>query len=580
MSSNGNGGVDAIITNDPDIDMVVLLSTCIDACRRGCEVIRNVRHRMMHNNNNNNNNTTESLFYDTVLYKIPDDPRSALTEADGASQKVIIECLTSIWAHEIKIGRIKIVGEEEDDHSTDLDDEGDNSFDTAFSEDINIHFDDYNCPRPNYEPIITDMFNMTMDNNQLSPPPSTTYYQHGNNNRTTRVNNNSSIDDDDDDDGDGEYCCTTTTTSTTTPEIIIFIDPMDGTREFVEGRIQNVQCLIGITYNGIPVAGAMGLPMVHETQIEIAYGLISTKIMKKKKKKKKKKKDDNNDNVDDDGTLDEIVPVPVLSGIKLFDAHNPLVRNTSNTSTTTGDSSKSDNVDDENDNSSSSDDTLLLFSGDSMKPSLNLAMECLENKVLCDKSGEDCNEALDNRRESIDECHLHPSIRKVIVGGCGHKILSVQRHVQSLVQQQQQLQTQTLCNGLSSSSSTQAIIIGAISLAPPGSSSWDTAAPTAVLLAADPKAKVTDLLGRPLIYDGDNLSNNCGVVASSGTVATIIHDRLCRELCNDGILQELICVNINDDDNVVLSSEIQNPPSELEIVRSLSDFDRDRYFDI
>ena len=560
MSSNDNG-VDATITNDTDnIDMVVLLSTCIDACRRGCEVIRNVRHRMMHNtSNNSNNNTTESLFYDTVLYKIADDPRSALTEADGASQKVIIECLTSIWSHEIKSGRIKIVGEEEDDHSTDLDDddEGDNSFDTAFSEDINIHFDDYNCPRPNYEPIITDMF---MNNNQLSP-----YYQHGNNNRTTRENYNSSRDDDD---GDGEYCTTTFTTATTTPpEIIIFIDPMDGTREFVEGRIQNVQCLIGITYNGIPVAGAMGLPMVHETQIEIAYGLISTKMMKK-------------------NNVDEIVPIPVLSGIKLFDAHNPLVKNTSNTSTTTDVSSKSDNVDDQNDDrsSSSSDDTLLLFSGDSMKPSLNLAMECLENKVLCDKSGEDCNEALDNRRESIDECHLHPSIRKVIVGGCGHKILSVQRHVQSLVQQQQQqqqqLQTQTLCNGLSSSSSTQAIIIGAISLAPPGSSSWDTAAPTAVLLAADPKAKVTDLLGRPLIYDGDNLSNNCGVVASSGTVATIIHDRLCRELCNDGILQELICVNINDDDNVVLSSEIQNPPSELEIVRSLSDFDRDRYFDI
>ena len=205
-----------------------------------------------------------------------------------------------------------------------------------------------------------------------------------------------------------------------------------------------------------------------------------------------------------------------------------------------------------------------------MKPSLNLAMECLENKVLCVGSGEDwvdsANASGGNVRRIIDECYLHPPIHKVIVGGCGHKILSVQRHAQSLVQQ---LQTDT-CGGLSSLS--QAIIVGAISLAPPGSSSWDTAAPTAVLLAADPNAKVTDLLGRPLIYDGDNLSNKCGVVASSGTVATIIHERLCMGLRNDGAFQGLICVNI-------FPSE-EKPPAELEIVRSLSDLDRDRYFDI
>ena len=580
MSNDDRDDRDDAMTNDP-IDMVVLLSTCIDACRRGCEVIRNVRHRMQeHDNdnddNNGNNNKNNAEFYDAITYKIADDPRSALTEADGASQRVIVECLMSCWANEIKCGKIKIVGEEEDDHSTDLDEDevGDNtSFDTAFSEDINVHFDDYNCPRPDHEPMIKDMFKVVNDEDRRLPP--SPCYQHGRN-QTREIDYNN--------DGDGQYCTTTSATATTTtPEIIIFIDPMDGTREFVEGRIQNVQCLIGITYNGIPVAGAMGLPMVRETQIEIAYGLISTKM---EKKKKKKKKDDDTISSSSSELLleeEEIVPVPVLSGIKLFDAVNPLVKNTTSISTSmTTNDINCDKVHDENDNSgsSSSDDTLLLFSGDSMKPSLNLAMECLENQVLCVRTGagEDCNGALDNRRESsIDECHLHPPIRKVIVGGCGHKILSVQRHVQSLVQQQQ-LQTQTLCNGLSSSSSTtQAIIVGAISLAPPGSSSWDTAAPTAVLLAADPKAKVTDLLGRPLIYDGDNLSNKCGVIASSGTVATIIHDRLCRGLRNDGILHGLICVNINDDNALI---ENLKPPAELEIVRSLSDLDRDRYFDI
>merc|ERR1712087_884372 len=72
-------------------------------------------------------------------------------------------------------------------------------------------------------------------------------------------------------------------------------------------------------------------------------------------------------------------------------------------------------------------------------------------------------------------------------------------------------------------------MVGAISLAPPGSSSWDTAAPTAVLLAADPEARITDLFGLPLIYDGKHLLNDCGVVVSSGRIALRIHERLCND---------------------------------------------------
>jgi hypothetical protein len=122
------------------------------------------------------------------------------------------------------------------------------------------------------------------------------------------------------------------------------------------------------------------------------------------------------------------------------------------------------------------------------------------------------------------------------------------------------------CGG--SSSSSQPIIVCAISLAPPGSSSWDTAVPTAVLLAADPKARVTDLLGPPLIYDGGNLSNKCGVIASSGPVSSIIHERLCIGLSTDGALHELICLNNSD------SRNSETLPSELEIVRTLSDVDK------
>ena len=463
-----------------EIDLAELLSTCVDACRRGCEVIRNVRHRSLH--------CTDVL--DSISYKIADDPRSALTEADGASQKVIIECLNCCWAKEIEAGRIKIVGEEEDDHSTDL--EGEKSYDTVYSDNMFTHFDNYNCPRTDLEPIIRDMF-------QLSGMRKSTHLERG-----------------DDDSG-----C---------DEIIIFIDPMDGTREFVEGRIQNVQCLIGITLNGMPVAGAMGMPMVHDTQIEIAYGLIAL----------------------EKNESESAIPVPVLSGIKFFDALNPLVKDAPNISAS-GDGDFGDVDDDDN-------GTLVVFSGDSMKPSLNIAMDCLENRVL---GGSE--EWIDQEGESI-EVHRHPPIRKVIVGGCGHKILSVQRHVQSLVQRQKE--------GCDGSPSSQPVV-GAISLAPPGSSSWDTAAPTAVLLAADPKARVTDLLGRPLIYDGDNLSNKCGVVASSGSVASIIHERLCMGLSNDGALCELITVNLCDKAPPDALRPDKDPPirniSELDLVRSISE---------
>ncbi|KAL7542942.1 hypothetical protein ACHAXR_012228 [Thalassiosira sp. AJA248-18] len=446
-----------------DIDIHELLSTCIDACRRGCEVIRNVRHKSLQ--------STDVL--DSVQYKILDDPRSALTEADGASQKVIIECFNCCWKKEIDSGRIKIVGEEEEDnYSTDL--EGDKSFDTAYSEDIMNHFDNYNSPRPDLEPIIRDMFGAIADREDTTE------------NNSARVLTSK---------GD---------------EIIIFIDPMDGTREFVEGRIQNVQCLIGITLNGVPVAGAMGLPMVHGDQIEIAYGMISPK---------------RNDESD-------VASVPLLSGVKFFDAMNPLDIH----SVKDDDANTSDNAD------SDDDSTLMVFSGDSKKPALKLAMNCLENKVLGPIEPGIIQEAETTNEGGI----VHrPPIRKIVAGGCGNKILSVQRHFQCLSERQEEKYSSAagccLTDLLPVSASPPTV--GSISVAPPGSSSWDTAAPTAVLLAADPSARITDLLGRSLVYDGENLLNNCGVVVSSGCVASSIHERLCKTLCQNEEFCEAIGVS-------------------------------------
>ncbi len=463
------------------IDLAELLSTCIDACRRGCEVIRNVRHKSLHG-------ATDIL--DSVLYKIADDPRSALTEADGASQKVIIECLSSCWEQQIKAGRIKIVGEEEDEHSTDL--ECDNSFDTAYSEDIMSHFDNYNCPRPDLEPILRDMFVEL-----LSPSG-------GDNRRDPTENNNVEIDNSNCGKQENSSSSSSSSSAGQHDEIIIFIDPMDGTREFVEGRIQNVQCLIGITVNGVPVAGAMGMPMVHDHQIEIAYGLLSLQ---------KKKKENN-----DESTVDIISTVPVLSGVQFFKSINPL-------KIIPAPKSEEHVVSDDGDNDDD-DDVLMLFSGDSMKPALNLAMDCLENQIL---RGADKGKNGLNDLQNEQGVNMHPQIRKIVAGGCGHKILSLQRHVQSISLRHAQ-------------DEEYYTTVGAISIGPPGSSSWDTAAPTAVLLAVDPNARITDLLGQPLIYDGENLSNKLGLVVSSGYVASKIHEALCIKLCQDEALHEVLGV--------------------------------------
>ena len=47
-------------------------------------------------------------------------------------------------------------------------------------------------------------------------------------------------------------------------DIVVFIDPVDGTREFVQGRLDSVQTLIGIAWRGravaalTPIAGSTG----------------------------------------------------------------------------------------------------------------------------------------------------------------------------------------------------------------------------------------------------------------------------------------------------------------------------------
>jgi len=65
--------------------------------------------------------------------------------------------------------------------------------------------------------------------------------------------------------------------------LTVFVDPLDGTREFVEGRLPNVQTLIGVTYKGTPLMGAVGLPFPttnDNNSTEVLFGLVGKGIGK------------------------------------------------------------------------------------------------------------------------------------------------------------------------------------------------------------------------------------------------------------------------------------------------------------
>lgn len=64
--------------------------------------------------------------------------------------------------------------------------------------------------------------------------------------------------------------------------VTVYVDPLDGTREFVEGRLANVQTLIGVCYEGRPVMGAVGLPFPTDggTEAEVLFGMVGKGIGK------------------------------------------------------------------------------------------------------------------------------------------------------------------------------------------------------------------------------------------------------------------------------------------------------------
>lgn len=43
-------------------------------------------------------------------------------------------------------------------------------------------------------------------------------------------------------------------------DVVLFVDPLDGTREFIKGELEAVTTLIGIAYKGEPIAGVVYQP--------------------------------------------------------------------------------------------------------------------------------------------------------------------------------------------------------------------------------------------------------------------------------------------------------------------------------
>lgn len=155
-----------------------VLSGCVDASLRGCEVIRSYAPSLA-------GKGAVAAGSGNVL-KEAGDVKSVMTAADIAAQRCILSALRATFGP-----GLSIVGEEEEDDEEDA----------SYADDV--------------VPLRMDL---------LPEVPS-----------------------------DDE--------TVALADLTVFVDPLDGTREFVEGRVGNVACLIGVAAgDGRAVAGAVGVP--------------------------------------------------------------------------------------------------------------------------------------------------------------------------------------------------------------------------------------------------------------------------------------------------------------------------------
>lgn len=182
--------------NNNNINILELLSYCIDLAYQSGNIIRDVFNSKQYNvtDKSGNNDANNKLY----------NPQ---TIADIHSQYHIINTLQSLYNNQLTI-----IGEEGD-----------------------INNDRH-----------------TLDNTSLQQSfnkPRNNLLQHLSNHNNIQLYNNITIND-----------------------ISIWIDPLDGTREFTEGHSEYVTTLIGIAYKQYPIAGVISQPFSDNKRV--VYGLV------------------------------------------------------------------------------------------------------------------------------------------------------------------------------------------------------------------------------------------------------------------------------------------------------------------
>ena len=261
-----------------EVPLAQLLSTCIDASQRGCAAIRRV-HATLERECDVVSGECAIINARDTDYKIEGDPRSALTAADLAAQRAVVDALERAWPglrvvgeEDLSVGEacasplggdVEEPGELRRDLCVDLEGREPRVAPHAESESAAheprwppwgfVRRPAALCAR---EPPLrrsgpTGRLRCAAARPVRSPPILPAIPAHH----------------------------THTTQVAPLGDITIFVDPLDGTREFVEGRVWNVQVLVGIAVCGEATAGAVGLPFASgssDSDAAVVYGMVST----------------------------------------------------------------------------------------------------------------------------------------------------------------------------------------------------------------------------------------------------------------------------------------------------------------
>ena len=303
-------------------------------------------------------------------------------------------------------------------------------------------------------------------------------------------------------------------------DCVVFVDPVDGTREFIEERYQNCQCLIGIAHKGRAVVGVVGIPfpkgeITKDCDVEalaVVYGMCYEKE-------------------DEGGTVMRVLETcnETLLGNAAAAATTIALAETTKTKTTKTPTTNQQQQQQKKQRVSSETTTTsspyILTTGDSKSKALRAAVEVVE--------------------ECIRDDNAYPTPpERLITGGAGNKILRVATGISPSSSSSQQTPPTTTPNDPSTQTKN----------APPdcalmhmGTCAWDTAAPEAVLRASG--GTVTDLFGSRLVYDCSNKNeayvNARGVLASSKrTVESGLHDVFCQKMRESETLLTLFGIDV------------------------------------